>query len=481
MKLDAIHAGVQDVFGLDPETGAALYQLILKHQCRQILHTGWRTGKSIAYLAGAVQELGSGRVLALNDLLPAKTHTSVTEKLAALSLSSLVEFRHSEAGRPWLLQQIAAQANGVPRFELVVMESARDLTVDGLTLMLSERWLKPCGLLVLQGLHWTYGKSPALRDTREVKAMPALLRNTPQADLLANAIAKRGGTLEEVERHGDVVIFRKRERPGAKLRRLLGKPTLAPLPPQPTEPAAAAAAEAAALATPGKPAAMQQCPLCGHEAPYFLRHTRAGFVGRANAKCPNCGALERHRLIWLYFQRRTNLLEAPKKRLLHIAPEACLETLFKANPNIDYLSGDLESPWHPAMVVMDITDIKDYKEGDFDVVYCSHVLEHVPEDRKAIKELYRVLEPGGWAVIQVPIVFEKTFEDPSIKTPEDRERFYKHRLHIRAYGMDYKDRLEEAGFQVEVIPFYDQLSPEERKRYALKPQEPVFHCTKPRR
>ena len=125
---------------------------------------------------------------------------------------------------------------------------------------------------------------------------------------------------------------------------------------------------------------------------------RKGHPGRKNAKCPNCGSLERHRLIWLYFQRRTNLLEMPRKRLLHIAPEACLETLLREHPAIDYLSGDLESPWHPAMVIMDITDIKDFKEGDFDVVYCSHVLEHVPEDQKAINELYRVLAPGGWAI-----------------------------------------------------------------------------------
>ncbi len=480
MKLDAIHAGLEGVYGADRETGEALYKLVLETQAQAVLHTGWKTPGALCYLAGALHELGKGRVLALDDALPGKTHASVDAAIVALGLQGCIERRQSEAGRTWLLQELSKETGGQARFDLVFLESARDLTLDGFTLMLAERWLKPRGVLALSGLHWTWGSSPKLKDTPAVRAMPLPLRTTPHANLLVESIAKRGGVLEEVTVTSQYAVFRKRERITARMRRVLGVsstpnfPTVSSSTPVATQPSAASKP-----AAPAAPTFMQQCPLCGHEAPVFLRHARKGHPGRANTKCPNCNSFERHRLIWLYFQRRTNLLEMPRKRFLHIAPEACLEPLLRNHPAIDYLSGDLESPWHPAMVVMDITDIKDYKEGDFDVVYANHVLEHVPEDRKAIKEIYRVLSPGGWAILQVPIVFEKTFEDPSIVTKVDRERFYKHPLHIRAYGLDYKERLEEAGFRVDVVPFYDQLSEEERKRYALKPQEAVYHCHKP--
>lgn len=218
------------------------------------------------------------------------------------------------------------------------------------------------------------------------------------------------------------------------------------------------------------------CPVCDMPVAKFQHYSSAGRKGRADAQCPHCKSLERHRLIWLYLERRTDLFSMPRKKMLHIAPEAAFDQRLSRHPAIDYLSGDLESPWHQAMVKMDITDIQN-SDNTFDVIFCSDVLEHVPEDRKAIAELFRVLKPGGWAILNVPVIREKTFEDPSITTPEERHRHYGHRLHVRAYGKDYKDRLEEAGFKVRVDAFFDEFDDAVRKRYGLRKQD-IYYCEK---
>lgn len=482
MKLEKVQSALADSFGVGANLGGHLYHLALKERPREILVTGWRTANTLCYFAAAMQELGTGRVIALDDGLSPRDAANARKLIDSLELGSFVEWRRSDGGRAWLLQELAASVGEHHAFDLVFMENTRDLAVDGWTLSLAERWLRPDGLLLVHGIGWTYRGSRALKDSKLVQEMPELLKNTPAADTLVKQVAVAGGRFQRLGQEENCAILRKRQTTVGRWCKRLGLNAggIIPAPKAKTASATPAAPPAAAApSAPNRP--LLRCPLCGCEVFEFDRHMRKGHPGRRNAKCPNCGSLERHRLIWLYFQRRTNLLEMPRKRLLHVAPEACLETLLREHPAIDYLSGDLESPWHPAMVIMDITDIKDFKEGDFDVVYCSHVLEHVPEDQKAINELYRVLAPGGWAIIQVPIVFQKTFEDPSITTEEDRERFYRHRLHVRAYGMDFKDRLEQAGFEVEVVPFYDQLDPEERRLYGLKPQEPVFHCRKPAR
>ena len=183
------------------------------------------------------------------------------------------------------------------------------------------------------------------------------------------------------------------------------------------------------------------CPCCGWHLQKLIPY---GLVLRQNALCPRCGSLERHRLLWLYFRDRTNLF-TDRLRLLHFAPERIFETVFKSLDNLDYITADLYSD--SAMVKMDITDIT-YEDDSFDAIICSHVLEHIMDDRKAMREMLRVLKPGGWAIIMVPISRDVTFEDPSIVTPEDRERFFGQWDHVRFYGQDIKDRLESAGFDV---------------------------------
>lgn len=215
------------------------------------------------------------------------------------------------------------------------------------------------------------------------------------------------------------------------------------------------------------------CPLCGSYAPAFLPF---GTVPRPDAQCPTCGSLERHRLAWLFFQQRTNIFQRTPKSMLHIAPERQLEKRFKQLAHLDYLTADLFNP--TVMVKMDITDVQ-YPDNTFDIIYCSHVLEHVSDDRKAMRELHRVLKLDGWAVIMVPITAEKSFEDPSIMDPSARERVFGQHDHVRRYGPDFEERLAEAGFKVEPIVPTEIVPLKEIRRLAIREgQAPLFLCTK---
>jgi len=143
--------------------------------------------------------------------------------------------------------------------------------------------------------------------------------------------------------------------------------------------------------------------------------------------------------MWLFLKEKTNFFTADIK-LLHIAPELCFIKKFKRMPNIDYTSADLESPL--ADVKMDVHDIP-FDDSSYDVVFCNHVMEHVENDIKAMSEIYRVLKPGGWAIIQSPQDYSRqdTLEDPTITDPKERERIYWQDDHVRLYGLDYGKRL----------------------------------------
>ena len=167
------------------------------------------------------------------------------------------------------------------------------------------------------------------------------------------------------------------------------------------------------------------CPICGKSSRRF-RHF--GRVPRKESQCPYCGSLERHRLLWLYLSRKTDLFDGAQKKMLHIAPEPCLEPRFKKWLAESYLTADLFNPH--AMVKMDITNIA-YPDQSFDVIYCSHVLEHVHDDRKAMREFFRVLKDKGWAILLVPIYAEKTFENPSIVEPTARLKAFGQEDHVR--------------------------------------------------
>jgi SAM-dependent methyltransferase len=216
------------------------------------------------------------------------------------------------------------------------------------------------------------------------------------------------------------------------------------------------------------------CPCCGWQGNEFLP---GGGIPRPNALCPSCGLLERHRLLWLYLRKKTNFFSA-KLNVLHIGPEPFLEKAFKKLPNLDYLSCDLNASL--AMQKIDITNIP-FADNIFDAVICYHVLEHILEDKKAIGEMFRILKPLAWAIIQSPVdqTREKTFEDPAITTPEQRLKYFYQKDHVRIYGRDFKRRLEQPGFTVKVEDFTNSLDHRTITLYGLKKNEKIYHCSKP--
>ena len=215
------------------------------------------------------------------------------------------------------------------------------------------------------------------------------------------------------------------------------------------------------------------CPVCEKTSRRFLR---AGIVPREDARCVHCGALERHRFLWLYLSQKTNLFDGAPKKTLHFAPEGCFESRFKERLGDNYVTADLFSPG--AMVKMDITNIE-YPDRSFDVVYCSHVFEHVQDDKKAMRECLRVLKNDGWAILLVPLSGEKTLEDPSIVEPSERLRAFGQEDHVRSYGSDYVDRLREAGFRVEVTKVNDLVQSDDARRMGLtRASGEIYYCTK---
>lgn len=217
-----------------------------------------------------------------------------------------------------------------------------------------------------------------------------------------------------------------------------------------------------------------ECNVCGSEFRKFLPYGRSG---RDNALCPNCLALERHRLMYLYLQRKTNFFKDNLK-LLHVAPEYCFIDRFEKMKNLDYITADIESPL--AKVKMDIHQIP-FEANTFDVAFCNHVMEHVDDDIKAMSELHRVLKPGGWAIIQSPQDWSRatTYEDPTITDPREREKHFWQDDHLRLFGRDYGQRLEQGGFIVKEDRFVmNELTSEEVKRFALPANEVIYFCQK---
>lgn len=214
------------------------------------------------------------------------------------------------------------------------------------------------------------------------------------------------------------------------------------------------------------------CPCCDSHFHRFIP-----YGPRRNGMCPRCDSLDRHRLLWLYLPDCTNIFR-DRLKVLHFAPEATFQKMLCGAPNLEYTSADLDSPL--AMVSLDITDIS-YTENTFDVILCSHVLEHIPDDRKAMSELYRVLKPGGWALLLVPFDAERseTFEDPNVVDPKERERLFGQFDHVRVYGRDFKDRLEHAGFTVRQEFYAQRLGPILARQFGLLVETDMFYCTKP--
>ena len=217
-----------------------------------------------------------------------------------------------------------------------------------------------------------------------------------------------------------------------------------------------------------------ECPVCRTKLRVFLPF---GENPRPNAQCPNCKSLERHRALWLLMQQ----LDWYHKgmRVLHFAPESIFYRLLSSFKDIDYWPVDLDPSRYNGMVrkAVDITSIP-FNDNSFDLIMCAHVLEHIPDEKKAISELYRVLNVGGFAFLNVPVFnIPKTFENPEINTPELRSKYYGQFDHVRAYGLDYPQRLGVAGFSV-ILFEMDGFDEKTLKRYGLERREKIFLCRK---
>jgi SAM-dependent methyltransferase len=216
-----------------------------------------------------------------------------------------------------------------------------------------------------------------------------------------------------------------------------------------------------------------ECPCCGSTFSRFM----PGLSHRDTRVCPRCGSQERHRALWLYMRERTDLFARESISILHWAPEYALQRSLGELPNAAYVSADLHG--HEASHHMDMTDVP-FRDGSFDLIVCVHVLEHVPDDRRAIREMVRVLKPGGVALLLVPIVLEQpTLEDPAIATPAQRKEAYWQEDHVRLYGGDFPERLREEGFDVTVDRWVRGLDRQTLERYGLFPLEDVYVATKP--
>ena len=186
---------------------------------------------------------------------------------------------------------------------------------------------------------------------------------------------------------------------------------------------------------------------------------------RNNVLSPSTLSLERHRLLWLYLQNDTDFFIAIKK-VLHFAPEQAFYKRFRKMSNLDYVTTDLNSPL--ADVKADICDLP-FKDNEFDIIFCNHVLEHIPDDTKAMQELFRVLKPGGFGVFQIPqdLKREITFEDDSIVDKKERAKIFGQYDHVRIYGRDYFKKLRSIGFKVEEVDYTATLSKEDIIKYCL--------------
>jgi len=192
---------------------------------------------------------------------------------------------------------------------------------------------------------------------------------------------------------------------------------------------------------------------------------------RENALCPGTLSLERHRLLWLYLTRKTNFLNQSLK-VLHIAPEQVFYTKFKAIKDWEYTTTDLHSPL--ADIKADICALP-FNNDQYDLIFCNHVLEHIPDDKKAMEELYRVLKKGGTLIAQVPLneELDETFEDDTITDKKERTRIFGQYDHVRVYGKDYYTRLNTVGFESKGITFINTMSIEEIDRFGLPQKERI--------
>ena len=209
------------------------------------------------------------------------------------------------------------------------------------------------------------------------------------------------------------------------------------------------------------------CPVCAHSFSKF-RSAGRGERKRANAVCPWCISRERDRLVYSYLEKQKARLFSTGTRMLHIAPEPCLEPRFRLWAKGLYLTADLiRKDVDEQFDVMSIP----HPNESFDAVFCSHVLQDVPDDLQAMREFFRILSPGGWAILNVPVVTDASADHQSQPGNIRKATDKRPDEHLRSYGEDYPDRMRGIGFQVDTIKGSDLFGPEELTRLAMDRKE----------
>jgi len=231
-----------------------------------------------------------------------------------------------------------------------------------------------------------------------------------------------------------------------------------------------------------------ECPICnrtfstflpvGYCHPVLKEMKVVGGGYRENSICPGCFSGGRERVVYLYLMKTSNIFRE-RCKVLHVAPERNLRRLLCDNSKIELITGDLRRERYGTDVKLDLTDIQ-FKDNFFDYVIANHVLEHILDDTKAMSEIYRILKPGGTGILQVPIsmVLTDTYEDSSVISPQEREKVFGQKDHVRIYGADYEYRLMSVGFSVTKYSFLMENGEYLTKRYGLLELENVFAVTK---
>jgi SAM-dependent methyltransferase len=209
------------------------------------------------------------------------------------------------------------------------------------------------------------------------------------------------------------------------------------------------------------------CPVC-KKSSYFI----PPYYALKLKECSHCGSLERHRLLWLFLQKNTDFFSEKTSKILHFAAEDCFKKHFKKLHGKNYITADLYNP--AAMIKMDIMNIQ-YPDETFDIIICSHVLEHISDDIKAMNEIRRVLKNTGWAILLVPTAnIDKTYEDSSVTSKSGKQKAFGGEDHVRMYGKDYIERLESVGFKVKKYENNNIANDEEIKNMCLKDDNEIY-------
>jgi SAM-dependent methyltransferase len=235
----------------------------------------------------------------------------------------------------------------------------------------------------------------------------------------------------------------------------------------------------------------KNCPVCKHPVKHFLplssefrdQAIKYGYpyfgkgetINLREYSCPHCGASDRERLYTLFLDKVVQRSDFENgRKILHFAPEPALSARIQRMGRFDYRTADIAM--EDVNDQIDITHMSIYGDAAFDAFICSHVLEHVQNDNAALCELYRILKPGGWGILMVPLMthFDTSIEGPTATTEADRWRLFGQGDHVRLYAKsDFLKRVTQAGFSVEQLGA-DYFGSDTFRRCGITPSSTLY-------